>query len=559
MHDSSRRNPQAQPERYVRARARARQRREAKNVEGQSLRRVLRVIVVLLTTLSSVAGIAAVGGLIAFNQLYAERVLFNVGVQSVDIGGLTQAEAEARLRQHYRPFLETPLTISLDDQTWQPTLAQVGVTLDLDTTLMQAYAAGRGTHLLQRVLQIAQIWDAGLDLSPQLLVDQRQLQDYLVAIARDVERPPRSASLSVVEGHVVSTTAQFGRQLLIDETAQDLVAALPNLSPPAITLRTRELHPLLEDTDIDAVMPQLTAMLREPLTLRAGERQWAWTPAEIGALVQLPTVPAADGSGEALTITLDLPLIEQRLQTLATEIDAAPVEPRLRFTNNGLEILREGHDGARLEVANAVDMVTGALFSGLRTIDLPITVLQPEARPDTLATLGIVELVAQGKSSFEASAPYRVTNIQAGARQIDGVLIPPGAEFSFNATIGAIDESNGFTKGYAIIDGRTQLEWGGGVCQVSTTVFRAAFWAGVPITERNQHSFRISWYEKFEPIGMDAAIFTGAGGYDLRFVNDTGAWLLLEAYADTASGGADHQPLRHQFRPRDYPGSTDDQ
>jgi vancomycin resistance protein YoaR len=162
-------------------------------------------------------------------------------------------------------------------------------------------------------------------------------------------------------------------------------------------------------------------------------------------------------------------------------------------------------------------------------------VLQPQVRPDTLTSLGIVELVAQGKSSFENSAPYRVQNIQAGARQINGVLIAPGAEFSFNRTVGAIDETNGFTEGYAIIDGRTQLEWGGGVCQVSTTVFRAAFWAGVPITERNQHSFRIRWYEKFEPIGMDAAIFTAPGGYDFRFVNNTDRWLLMETFADTVN------------------------
>lgn len=123
-------------------------------------------------------------------------------------------------------------------------------------------------------------------------------------------------------------------------------------------------------------------------------------------------------------------------------------------------------------------------------------------------------------------------NIRAGAAQMDGVLLAPNEEFSFNQHVGAIDASNGFTEGYAIIQGRTQLEWGGGVCQVSTTVFRAAFWAGVPITERNQHSFRISWYEVYEPIGMDAAIFTGPGGYDFRFVNDTGSWLLMQTEVD---------------------------
>jgi vancomycin resistance protein YoaR len=180
-----------------------------------------------------------------------------------------------------------------------------------------------------------------------------------------------------------------------------------------------------------------------------------------------------------------------------------------------------------------VDLLAQKPWDNRRMVELPVTVLQPSIRPETIARLGLVELVAEGQSSFRNSASYRIQNVQAGAARMDGVLIGPGAEFSFNDTVGAIDERNGFTQGHAIIDGRTQLEWGGGVCQVSTTVFRAAFWAGVPITERNQHSFRISWYEELgEPPGLDAAIFTGPGGYNLRFVNDTGSWLLMQTSVD---------------------------
>jgi vancomycin resistance protein YoaR len=91
-------------------------------------------------------------------------------------------------------------------------------------------------------------------------------------------------------------------------------------------------------------------------------------------------------------------------------------------------------------------------------------------------------------------------------------------------TVGEIDESNGFVKGYAIIQQRTQLEFGGGICQDSTTVFRAAFWAGLPITVTLGHSFYISRYDKYGPTGMDSTIFTG--GPDLKFLNDTGHWLL---------------------------------
>jgi hypothetical protein len=125
---------------------------------------------------------------------------------------------------------------------------------------------------------------------------------------------------------------------------------------------------------------------------------------------------------------------------------------------------------------------------------------------------------------------------------LHGLLIPPGAEFSFNQNIGTIDAANGFVEGAAIVQNRTQQEFGGGICQDSTTLFRAAFWAGLPITERWGHSFYISWYDKYalgpegNGPGLDATIFTG--GPDLKFVNDTGAWMLLQAWSNPKTGVA---------------------
>ena len=114
------------------------------------------------------------------------------------------------------------------------------------------------------------------------------------------------------------------------------------------------------------------------------------------------------------------------------------------------------------------------------------------------------------------------------ANLLNGAVVPPGATFSFLQTVGGIDEAHGFVEGYVIAAERTQRGVGGGVCQVSTTTFRAAFWSGVQITERNQHSYRVGWYEaNGEPVGFDAAVFDP--GVDLKFVNDTPGYILVEA------------------------------
>ena len=493
----------------------------------------VRVTLRLAGALTLLLFFGAAAGLIVLDRTYSRRIFSNVTVQGLDLSQMRTDQARAALQKQYAAFLATPIVFQFAGGTWRPTPEQLGVSLEIDAAVERAYAVGRGADLLRSVPEAIATWRDGIDLPLRLTIDQPRLQAYLTELAQAIEVAPQNAHVSVLNGQVISTPARAGRQLLVDATMREVLTRLPTLQPEIVTLRTRPLRPLVEDAGIVEAQQQLRTLLRGPVTLRAGQRNWTWTPERLGTLVQLTRAPGDDGQGLQLTATLDRRVLERWIQDIAAQIDAVPVEPRLRFTAGGLQISQAGREGARLEIKQALDQLTRLLWQGRRVIALPVTVLHPQARPDTLANLGIVELVAQGKSSFENSAPYRVQNIQAGARQMNGVLIAPGAEFSFNQTVGAVDESNGFTQGYAIIDGRTQLEWGGGVCQVSTTVFRAAFWAGVPITERNQHAFRIRWYEKFEPIGMDAAIFTGPGGYDLRFVNDTDRWLLLETVVDT--------------------------
>jgi len=240
-----------------------------------------------------------------------------------------------------------------------------------------------------------------------------------------------------------------------------------------------------------------------------------------------------------LTIQVHSERLTRAVEGLAQVIDSGTAEPRLRFSDGGLRIVAEGQAGRRLRQADAVTAIAELLMQPsliTRTLVLPVEQIEPQITAETLDSLGIVELVAEGRSSFAGSAPYRITNIRAGAARMNGVLIAPGEEFSFNRQLGEVNAENGFVEGYAIIGNRTQLEWGGGVCQVSTTVFRAAFWAGLPITERHAHSFHISWYDRFglgpngDGQGLDAAIFTGV--QDLKFVNDTGHWLLMQTSID---------------------------
>lgn len=490
MFDDSRSEHRTIAQRHLELRQRANARQEARSAHVRQPSRpffVLRLLVILVLLLL----IGTIGSLVALNRAYSGRIIPNVAVQGTRLDQMEPEAARDLLRRRYATFLAAPLMLTFEGRSWQPRPEQIGISLEVDAAVDRAYAVGRGADLYRSVPDAIQAWRNGVELPIRVAIDQSRMLAYLTQVARELEVAPRNAHLNVLNGQVVYTPEQFGRQVLVDETVHDILAGLPALQPKSVMLRTRLLRPLVEASGVAETQRQLEALLRAPVTLNAGQHSWTWDQAALGELVRLAHVPRTDTSGQRIQASLDTRLLERRLSTMAQEIDAAPVEPRVHFDGSGLQITRPGRDGARLETTQALDQLTTALWQDERTFGLPVTVLQPQVRPETLAKLGIVELVAEGKSSFEASAAYRIQNIQAGARQMGDVLIAPGQEFSFNQTVGAIDETNGFTEGYAIIDGRTQLEWGGGVCQVSTTVFRAAYWAGVPITERNQHSFRI--------------------------------------------------------------------
>jgi vancomycin resistance protein YoaR len=467
---------------------------------------------------------------------FRDQALPGISIQGQSVAGMSAAAIRADLELRHATFLRTPVTLVYAGQLWQPGLADLGARLELEELTQAAVTAGRRGSPITRLRELFTLYQDGLDLTPHLVVDQQTMQRYLLALAPSIEQPAQNARLSIAGGRTAASPSRPGTQLLIDTTSAEILLALRDLTPRELPLRTRALAPVIDDAAIATVQNQATVLLQAPIELRHTDRVWLWPPERIADLLELIQTEG----GFALRPSTDR--LTKVVATLAQEIDSEPAEPSLRFVNGQLEIALPGRPGWRLRQDEAVARLTTLLLSGAPaplSLELPVDELTPRITAANLGELGIRELVAEGRSSFSGSASYRVTNIQAGARRMDGVLIAPDEEFSFNDQLGEINAAQGFVEGYAIIGNRTQLEWGGGVCQVSTTVFRTAFWAGLPITERHAHAFYISWYDRFglgaygDGQGMDAAIFTGVS--DLRFVNDTGHWLLMQTVVDDAA------------------------
>ncbi|HEY1013863.1 MAG TPA: VanW family protein, partial [Herpetosiphonaceae bacterium] len=483
-----------------------------------------------LALLAACAALVALSVVANLRARYDGRFGPSATIGGLSVQALTPAEARPLLEARAAAWRARPLAISFEGRRWEPTLEQLGASLDFDRSLEAARSGSGGGLAFAALLPVG--WQPARETPLYLTVDQTRMRAYLESIAPAVARPPRNAGLLIGAAGATVQPAQIGRIVLIDETIAEATAALASLEPRAITLRVAELPPLLDDSGVAGAAALADHLLSQPLELRAAGQSWQLGPDELRPLLRLRPV-TSEGRAE-LRLDLEPAIMARRLAAIAPQIARPAVNPRLRFANGQLTVIKPGQQSLELDQAASLAAINANLGAPGHAIELVVTSADPPVSEANLDSLGIREAVGVGRSSFANSAPYRVQNIKAGSALLDGLLIAPGAEFSFNNAIGAIDASNGFTEGYAIVQNRTQLEYGGGICQDSTTLFRAAFYAGLPFTEWHHHSFRISWYEVFEPFGMDATIFTGQS--DLRFVNDTGAWLLLQTEADDQTG-----------------------
>jgi len=229
--------------------------------------------------------------------------------------------------------------------------------------------------------------------------------------------------------------------------------------------------------------------------------------------------------------------LTKALATIQKDIYTPSVDAQFTVEDNRVVTFIQSTEGKSIDydritqrIESEIPRILTAKKSRVIAFAIPIKILEPKITTEKANTMGIVEVVGEGRSYFAGSIPNRIHNINLGSSRINGILIAPNETFSFNKTIGDISKFTGFKEAYVIQGGKTILGDGGGVCQVSTTLFRALLNAGLPILERNPHAYRVAYYEQNYPPGLDAAIFTPS--VDLKFKNDTKKHLLIQSYVD---------------------------
>lgn len=215
----------------------------------------------------------------------------------------------------------------------------------------------------------------------------------------------------------------------------------------------------------------------------------------------------------------------------------APVNAQFNIENDRVTTFKESENGTQLDIAKAQAFMEEALKKTVKndktqnfSYVIPAIALEPDVTTKEANSFGIVEEIGTGTSLFQHSIPNRVHNVTVAATKVSGILVKPGEEFSFDKYLGDVSKATGYASAYVIQNGKTVLGDGGGVCQVSTTLFRAILNAGLPITERHAHAYRVGYYEEDSDPGFDATVFYPS--VDLKFVNNTGNYILIQSTLD---------------------------
>lgn len=220
--------------------------------------------------------------------------------------------------------------------------------------------------------------------------------------------------------------------------------------------------------------------------------------------------------------------IKTFVDDIVRKVNTDPVNAKLRFdTETGsLEELEPHTHGITINVEKSITDIIAALESNtnhtLLTLELPHDINPARITSDNAQELGIKELIGEGRSNFKGSTQSRIHNIKTAAQRFDGLVIAPDEEFSFVKILGPVDGEHGYKEELVIRDNETKPEFGGGICQVSTTVFRGAIYTGMKITQRRNHSYPVHYYT---PTGFDATVYVPAP--DFRFINNTAGYILL--------------------------------
>lgn len=404
------------------------------------------------------------------------------------------------------------------------------VSYDEYGTVQDAFAVGHSGKLWQDLGDQWRVFLGKHDFKAKYLVNEQMVREALKEQLGQDDVAPADAKPKIVwsgDSYVVEVEQeQTGREVDYDRALVDLKNNLSVMDASPIKVYDRVTEPSVTIDDISNRLADIDQALSStmPEFVYAG-KSWKMNKKKLAGMLEFQK---RDGS-----VVMGLgheAFAGWFADTVAADIDVEAKNATMEVKDGRVTKLSTHQEGLQSDVDKAYADASAALLSGAWPVEVAVVKVRPEVMTDNVNDLGIKEIIGFGESNFAGSPANRIHNIKNGASKVHGLLVKPGEEFSLIGALGEVDASTGYKPELVIKGNKTTPEYGGGLCQVGTTIFRAAMGSGLPITERRNHSYSVSYYLEDGLPGVDATIYIPHP--DVRFVNDTGNYILIQARID---------------------------
>ncbi len=481
-------------------------------------------------------------------KIYENKIYPGVYVGNINLGGKSINEAIYLLNKKIDNINQKGIKFIYknEETTLYPVVSSLEgdlaypiINFDSSQTVSRAFAYGRQGNIFTQISKQAKALLNRVSINLVFSLNSKEIKKILHNRFSNLEESAQDARLIFSQNKNQEIDfwiekEKLGQAIDYDRAIKKLTFNLSYLDVQPIRLIAHSDYPKIYKKDckkLDVIAEEIVNLA--PITLVVPSQmqtslttQTKWT-IDKNTLVSWLVLKLTNNDLDPVPyVGIDYQKVKNYLnQYVAPSINKQPINAKFKIKDGKVVEFQTSKDGQKLNIDATLAKLEFELIQGeSKEIEIAVSELKSNIQMQDVNNLGIREIIGTGQSNFSGSPKNRRHNIQIGADKLNGVLIRPGEEFSLLAALGEINKEAGYLPELVIKDNRTVPEYGGGLCQIGTTIFRAALRSGLPITMRRNHSYRVSYYE---PAGTDATIYDPWP--DLRFINDTGHYILIQA------------------------------
>lgn len=487
-----------------------------KNIKICKLRKIVLYVFLMLLPLDILA---------FYNFNYSNKIFPNIYVNNFLIGGKAKKEAYNFLENNLNK--NNSLNLISSTSTYKINEKDLELQYKTKETIEKAFFIGRNDNFFKNIVKRINLLTEEERIDLEIIYDEVRLENFLASVSAELNQPnvPPTISIENTYGQktVVVNKGSPGRMVDVQMNREKIIECFKNQSFGDTSLAVKTLAKKVSEEEKEEIKNLSQNLLGKSLILKYDDLSW-----EIGAEEMISFL--------SFYSVFDETRLKSWIAEASKIINREPKNALLTFEGSIVTQFQPALEGLKVDEEDSLEIIKNGIRklseNGENRLEVALAVVktEPEITTDKVNNLGIKKLIGKGESWFPHSIEGRIHNVDLASSKFHGILIDPGETFSFNQAVGEIDSAHGYQPAYIIKEGRTILGDGGGVCQVSTTMFRAALDAGLNITERRAHAYRVSYYEVNSELGTDATVYSPSP--DLKFVNDTPAHILIQRVID---------------------------